>query len=234
MKLKFQQVSQKCSQFCIKQFKKEISSLKSSLVSVNKRIFNGENLKADHIKIETIIDHCKDHMYFALDDSDWAAFEGKPFKKFLHLEDVKHQNPLQMLLDSHGCETTSIDEVIDVLHDYYADLYVSKEMTCTRAEIDCLLSGITLLPRLAASDDLGSLITEEEVLLAIKSLHLGKSPGSDGLTTDFYKHFSADIAPILYTIFNECYRTSNLTQSQRLAIIVLIFKKGDIRITGNY
>ena len=150
-------------------------------------------------------------MYFVLDNSDWVAFEGKPVKKFLHLEDVKQQNPLQMLLDSHGCETTSIDKVIDVLHDYYADLYTSKEVTHTRAEIDCLLLGITSLPRLAAPNGLGSPITKEEVLFAIKSLCSSKSPGSDGLTADFYKHFSAEKAPILCTVFNECYRIGNLT-----------------------
>ena len=59
---------------------------------------------------------------------------------------MKQQNLLQTLLNNHGCETTSVDEVIDVLHDYYADLYASKEMTHTKVEIECLLSGITSLP----------------------------------------------------------------------------------------
>ncbi len=143
----------------------------------------------------------------------------------MHLEDVKQQNPLQTLLDSNGQETTCEEEVIDVLHDYYADLYSTGQQAHSEKDIRCLLSEITSIPKVVAgSDDLGLPITEEEVQAAIKSLHLGKSLGSDGLTADFYKHFSVDVALILSAVFNECYKVGSLTLSQRLAIIVLIFK----------
>ncbi len=62
---------------------------------------------------------------------------------------------------------------------------------------------------------------------AIKKLHTGKAPGSDGLTADFYKHFSANLSSILAAVFNEALENKTLMNSQRLAIITLIFKKGD-------
>ncbi len=68
----------------------------------------------------------------------------------------------------------------------------------------------------------------------IKKLQTGKAPGSDGLTADFYKHFAKTIAPILVIIYNVAFETGSLTSSQKLAIITLIFKKGDIRMVGNY
>ncbi len=69
---------------------------------------------------------------------------------------------------------------------------------------------------------------------AIKKLCTGKAPGSDGLTTDFYKHFSVEISPILAFVFNEVMENKTLSSSQRLAIITLIFKKGDHQDTANY
>ncbi len=63
---------------------------------------------------------------------------------------------------------------------------------------------ITSLPSVKYQiDSLLQPISSKEVVNAIKKLHTGKAPGSDGLTVDFYKHFSAEISPILATVFNE-------------------------------
>ena len=54
-----------------------------------------------------------------MNDTDWVCIEGKPNKKFLHLEDTHISSPLQSLKKSDGLETENIDEVLEVLHDYY-------------------------------------------------------------------------------------------------------------------
>ncbi len=77
-------------------------------------------------------------------------------------------------------------------------------------------------------------ITEKEVLSAILCLRSGKSPGLDGLTSEFYKYFAEQVAPILVKVFNTCFQNKSLTPSQHLAIIILLFKKGDSRLLGNY
>ncbi len=77
-------------------------------------------------------------------------------------------------------------------------------------------------------------ISSKEVEAAIKRLHLGKAPGSDGLTADFYKHYSNYWVDILVSVFNEIYDSQELSPSQKLAIITLIFKKGDMALVGNY
>ena len=48
-------------------------------------------------------------------------------------------------------------------------------------------------------------ISSKEVEVAIKRLCLGKAPGSDGLTADFYKHYSNYLVDILVSVFNEIY-----------------------------
>ncbi len=51
---------------------------------------------------------------------------------------------------------------------------------------------------------------------------------------DFYKYFTDDLADILACVFNQIYDDQELSASQKLMIIILIFKKGDPTQTGNY
>ena len=68
----------------------------------------------------------------------------------------------------------------------------------------------------------------------IKKLRPNKSPGCNGLTTEFYQHFMHELASILCEVFNKIFEDENLTDTQKIAIIVLIFKKGDNRLLENY
>lgn len=52
------------------------------------------------------------------------------------------------------------------------------------------------------SQQLEDPITEEELILAFKSLKSGKSPGPDGFTTHYYKAFSTSLVPYLLKTFN--------------------------------
>jgi len=53
-----------------------------------------------------------------------------------------------------------------------------------------------------------------------------KSPGLDGLSTNFYKHFWPLLGPELTNIYNYAYDHGHLSLSQR-GVITLLFKKGD-------
>ena len=59
------------------------------------------------------------------------------------------------------------------------------------------------------------------------SMENDKSPGIDGLTTNFYKHFWPLIADSVTQVYNYAFRMGHLTVSQRRGIISLLFKKGD-------
>ncbi len=83
-------------------------------------------------------------------------------------------------------------------------------------------------------DKLVMRISPKEVEGAIKRLRPGKSPGCDGLTVDFYKHFLEELVPILIDVFNAVFENKSLSSSQKMAIIVLIFKKGNEMLVGNY
>ena len=73
-------------------------------------------------------------------------------------------------------------------------------------------------------------ITEGDIVKAITKLKPGKSPGSDGITAAFYH----EIAPLLVASLNKALETGTLSDTEKLAIIILLYKKEDALETGNY
>lgn len=64
-----------------------------------------------------------------------------------------------------------------------------------------------------------------------------KSPGSDGITTEFYKIFWNDIKQFYVNSINYSYENGQLTELQKQSIITLIPKPGkdttDLKKTGD-
>ncbi len=105
----------------------------------------------------------------------------------------------------------------------------------THLEILDFLNKTPSIPKiLGPVDKLVMPISPKEVESTIKRLRPGKSPGCDGLTVDFYKHFLEELVPILADLFNAVFENKSLSSSQKMAIIVLIFKKGNEMLVGNY
>ncbi len=46
-------------------------------------------------------------------------------------------------------------------------------------------------------------------------MHLGKSPGQDGLTTNFYKFFWEDIKDVLLKALKECFESNSLLPTMK-------------------
>ena len=78
-------------------------------------------------------------------------------------------------------------------------------------------------------------LEKKDYTAALKKLANDKSPGSDGLTSDFYKFFWSDISDLLIDSYNYTFRFKELTQEQKIAIINLIPKKDkDLRFLKNW
>ena len=74
----------------------------------------------------------------------------------------------------------------------------------------------------------------KEVFRLGGGLQTGKSPGSDGLPTEFYKVFSQDLGDILVLVLNENFPIGILTDSQREGLLRLLYKKDDRRLVKNW
>ena len=79
---------------------------------------------------------------------------------------------------------------------------------------------------LDGSDSLIRDITETEIWEIIKNSPENKSPGTDGLTTEFYKHFWPQIKTHLIESYNISLKHGSLSIGQKQGIITLIPKLG--------
>ena len=62
----------------------------------------------------------------------------------------------------------------------------------------------------------------------------GKSPGPDGLPAEFYLYFWGFLGRDLVEILNYGYDTGALSESQRRAILRLLFKRQDPQLLKNW
>jgi len=77
-------------------------------------------------------------------------------------------------------------------------------------------------------------LTEKESFEAVMSMQNNKSPGSDGISVEFYKTFWCHVKDLLLNSLNEGYRKGTLSDSQRHSVLTLLFKKGDKRNLDNW
>lgn len=77
-------------------------------------------------------------------------------------------------------------------------------------------------------------IRMEEVEKALKCLSLDKSPGSDGLTTNFYRHFWINLKDLFFNLLKEILTTLILPNTMKQGVITLIPKPGkDQKVIDN-
>ncbi len=212
-----------CTQFRHVQNKQEIAGLRHSLKVVNEHIFQGEWLDIDRLLLEDRLEYCLHKRGFFEDGTDWVCLEGKPCKAFLHLEDIKKSQTIDGLYNSMGQVVSDTESILQILNDFYMELYLAEVLSPTKLEIQSFLENTPSIPKIMGTINLIEKITTEEVEQALKRLHTGKAPGYNGLTADFYIHFTEDISDCLALVFNQILQDSSLIESQKLAIIVLLF-----------
>ena len=69
-------------------------------------------------------------------------------------------------------------------------------------------------------------LTFNECFRSLLTFQIGKAPGNDGLTVEFYKSFWPLVGHLVVDSLNEAYDCGELSTSQKMAIIKLIEKKG--------
>ena len=126
----------------------------------------------------------------------------------------------------NGESVTDQFDILKAQRNYYNKLYnKNPDESNMDRKIDTLLKDCHP-PKLTdiEKNSCEGIITLEEASKALSMLNNNSSPGPDGLTAEFYKHFWPKVGKTVVESFNESYKDGHLSFSQSSALLTLLHK----------
>lgn len=165
--------------------------------------------------------------------------------RFSHIKDIDGPTSFFFNLERKVCQEKQMlclrndsgdffydpSEMSNFVVDFYSKLY-DMELT----DLDSKTELFDLIPKLTPEhkEDLDCILSFQEVTKAVQELSIGKSPGLDGLPSEFFKQFWGIIGKDYYEVILCSMKTGLLPTSCRRAILSLLPKKGDITLLKNW
>ena len=166
--------------------------------------------------------------------AQWLEEGERPTRFFFRLERERSENNyVSSILNDQGVEVSSYDEVEQAHVRFYTNLFSPDVIdgVCKRT----LLDGLS---RTLSGEDCGLCeghLSLAELAASARGLSLGKSPGPDGFSTEFYCRFWDSLGPLLLKVANECFDDGSLCDSMKGSATRLIYKKrGNIKDLKNW
>ena len=103
-------------------------------------------------------------------------------------------------------------EILAEVKRYYQKLYTTSGVGDTSYLVKIVMPQLKEVEK----ERLDQPISVNEISLALKALANGKSPGTDGLTPDFYKMFWGKLKHILYEVFVESIEQGGVTPNNQV------------------
>ena len=155
---------------------------------------------------------------------DWVADNERCTAFFQNLEKQNGRLTTISRLVENGKEIKLDTEILNMLKCFYSDLYSkNNKLDSSNYGLFFLNSNI---PKISYNNFLcEESISSEEIKKAVKNLKANKSPGTDGLTAEFYQFFFENIKDYLYDSINYSFQNKSLSIEQWRGILKLIPKK---------
>ena len=161
--------------------------------------------------------------------------EGEKSSKFF-LNQAKQNNrksTIRLLKMGDGediKQITNPKDILDQLEQFYTDLYTSRTTEDSLKKMDAWINELdsqNLIPKLSEESraKLEEGITKEKIEKTVKTLGKNKTPGSDGITYEFFQKFWPEIQTIFMNQLQEGIEKGELSTSQKQNLIRLIPKK---------
>ena len=245
--MKWEFVKHRCRDLSRKISIEKSRERKSRCVELENRLAELENMITTNSSEEviTVYNNCKsdlEALYNYITEgiimrskSNWYEFGEKSSKYFLNLEKRnKAKSHVCTIITENNSEISEPQAILLRIKEFYSTLY---KRCSNKGEEECLEYLKTLkIPKLrdVERESCEGLLTKKECWDALQRMKNDKSPGSDGLTKEFYVCFFNEISNILITALNHSFTTGMLSTSQRQALITLIEKKGKDRFMKNW
>ena len=170
------------------QLTNDIDKLKQDLTNVsdvNRLEIIKESLNEKIGELESIIENKINGFILRL-KANVIEHNEKNSKYFASLEKKKSESKLISRLTINNQTTTDQTEILKATEDFYKNLYKTKESKNSAYNFfDDTMKKLNEIEK----ESCDGLLTEIECKIALKTMKNQKSPGSDGLTVEFYKIF---------------------------------------------
>ena len=146
----------------------------------------------------------------------WCEQGERSTRYFFNLEKRNRSNNYITKLKAENRTLVTPTEILNEEYRYYQNLYTS---TCTNPNDTCFDEFFEsptlpkLTSQLAGTSD--GFLTKEECHASLKVFSRGKSPGTDGLTAEFYLKFWELLGQELVDILNYAFEIGELSISQK-------------------
>lgn len=159
----------------------------------------------------------------------WIEEGERNTKYFLGLEKSRANAKLfpNIELDNGDIIVDQFD-ILKTQKNYYENIY-GRTDTFSQEKTDTFLHNCNV-PKLSDKEKnmCEGNICVEEASKALKMMKNGSSPGSDGITTEFYKMFWVKLGAIVTQSFNCSLENGHLSHTQTAAILTLLHKGKDL------
>lgn len=135
-------------------------------------------------------------------------------------------------LEKDGKMIEGRENMLKVVKEYYEDLFRKEKLEGEKG--DFFLK--TIKKRLTGEerDRLEGEVTVDEAYSVIKGMKANKVPGIDGLTKEFYETFWGVVGIHLLGVFKEITEGEGMTESMKMGVVSILFKKGNPHQLDNY
>ena len=164
----------------------------------------------------------------------WTEAGEKNSSYFSNLEKSRQQRNSITSLMINGIENKDFRSIEKEVYSFYSKLYSSSySLVDTDIRFNKIEKSIPCIDNsfkgLCESD-----FKIDELDSVMFKMALNKSPGTDGLTTNFYQFFWKDVRDLLFDALKECIEKKELMSTMKQGLITLIPKPGkDKRILDN-
>ena len=146
----------------------------------------------------------------------WCEQGERYTRYFFNLERRNHLNKYITELKTENLTLSNPTEILNEEYRYYKNLYTSNLTNPNDYDFVEFFYSATL-PKLTPqeADTCDSLLTKEECLASLKQFSKGKSPGTDGLTAEFYLAFWELLGQELVDSLNHAFEMDEMKKRER-------------------
>ena len=207
-----------------KELNVKIESLEKELTKNPNSETTVENIKTEKSKLNDLIDK-RIKGILLRSKAEWIEGSEKNSKYFANLEKKRaEQKNIKQIRDNTNNILSDPKPILKYAKEFYENLYSKDENIEECDNSPFFLNEVKTVTDNNETEQSGHL-SEYECGIALKEMKNNKSPGSDGITAEFYKIFWNDIKQYLVNSLNYSFEHGSLTELQKQGIISLLPKK---------